>query len=415
MQRASLGRNARNGRNDHYNKVAAQELRRKDTTFPFTAIVGQEDMKLSLLLNVVDPLIGGVLIVGDRGTGKSVAVAGMGNLLPEIDVITGDPYNSHPTDRNLQGPEARALVESGAPVPVSRVRVPIVELPLGATEDRIVGTIDVDRALSTGVIDFQPGLLARANRGILYVDEVGLLADHLVDCVLDSAAMKWNYVEREGVSVQHPANFTLIGSGGLGEGELRPQLLDRFALYVNVRTLTDLDARVELVMRCNAYAEDPCAFCSEYEARESALRERLSAARDLLPTVTMDRALKVMVSDLCSRAGIDGIRGDLTAVRSAIAHAALHGRTRVDIDDVERVLLPSLWHRLRKDPMDPLGGALAAMKIRGLWNAVKRGVAAEPQITPPPPHSATQAATPRHPSLRGPMRRVESSSPIRRY
>ena len=364
----------------------------KETTFPFTAIVGQEDMKVSLLLNVVDPHIGGALIVGDRGTGKSVAVAALANLLPEIEVITGDPYNSHPTDRNLQGAEARALVASGAPVPVSRVRVPIVQLPLGATEDRIVGTIDVDRALSEGVIDFQPGLLARANRGILYVDEVGLLADHLVDCVLDSAAMKWNYVEREGVSVQHPANFTLIGSGGLGEGELRPQLLDRFALYVSVRTLTDLDQRVELVRRCNAYAEDPWAFCAAYEAREGALREALGRARDLLPRVTMDRALKVMVSDLCSRADVDGIRGDLTAVRSAVAHAALLGRTHVTVDDVERVLLLSLWHRLRKDPMDPLGGALAAMKIRGLWNAVKTQRRAVSSSTSPSSPSSSSSA-----------------------
>jgi len=345
----------------------------KQDIFPFTAIVGQDEMKLSLILNVVDPAIGGVVIIGDRGTAKSLAVSALGNLLPEIDVITDDPFNSSPTDANLQGPEAQAMVRAGGAIPVSKMRIPIVELPLGATEDRVVGTIDIERALTEGVKSFQPGLLARANRGILYVDEVNLLEDHLVDCVLDSAAQKWNYVEREGVSIQHPANFILVGSGNSAEGEMRPQLLDRFGHHATCSTIQDPDSRVELVVRCNAYAEDRAAFCEKFADEESELREKVRAARELLPSVTMDRDLKVMISDLCSRARVDGIRGDLVIVRSALAMAAYNGRNVATMEDVESVIVMCLWHRMRKDPMDPMGGSMAAMKIRGIWKAVKEG------------------------------------------
>ena len=215
--------------------------------FPFTAIVGQAEMKLALLLNVIDPRIGGVMIMGDRGTGKSTTIRALADLLPDIPVVAGDPYNSSPSDPDLQSSEVRERVQRGESLSEGRCQVPMVDLPLGATEDRLCGTIDIEKALSEGVRAFEPGLLAKANRGLLYVDEVNLLDDHLVDVLLDSAASGWNTVEREGVSVRHPARFVLIGSGNPEEGELRPRLLDRFGMSVEVRTVRDPEQRVQVV------------------------------------------------------------------------------------------------------------------------------------------------------------------------
>ena len=208
--------------------------------FPFTAIVGQEEMKLALLLNVIDPFIGGVMIMGDRGTGKSTTIRALADLLPEIDVVAGDPFNSHPSDPDLMSEELRQeFLANQVTFPVSTKKVPMVDLPLGATEDRVCGTIDIEKALAEGVKAFEPGLLAKANRGILYVDEVNLLDDHLVDVLLDSAASGWNTVEREGISIRHPARFVLVGSGNPEEGELRPQLLDRFGMHAEIRTVKE--------------------------------------------------------------------------------------------------------------------------------------------------------------------------------
>ncbi|MEB3247601.1 MAG: ATP-binding protein, partial [Synechococcus sp.] len=243
---------------------------RKRRVFPFTAVIGQEEMKLALLLNVIDPRIGGVMIMGDRGTGKSTTIRALADLLPDIDVVSGDPYNSSATDPDLQSSDVRERMEKGEAITTEPRQVPMVDLPLGATEDRLCGTIDIEKALSEGVRAFEPGLLAKANRGLLYVDEVNLLDDHLVDVLLDSAASGWNTVEREGVSVRHPARFVLIGSGNPEEGELRPQLLDRFGMSVEVRTVRDPELRVQVVDQRTAFDSDPDGFSSAVETNQNA-------------------------------------------------------------------------------------------------------------------------------------------------
>ena len=252
---------------------------RQRRVYPFTAIVGQEEMKLALLLNVIDPRIGGVMIMGDRGTGKSTTIRALADLLPEIDVVAGDPYNSSPVDPDLQSAEVRQRAEHGEQLPIEQRQVPMVDLPLGATEDRLCGTIDIEKALSEGVRAFEPGLLAKANRGLLYVDEVNLLDDHLVDVLLDSAASGWNTVEREGVSVRHPARFVLIGSGNPEEGELRPQLLDRFGMSVEVRTVRDPELRVQVVDQRTAFDNDPDGFNNAVQTTQDALQDRVIAAQ----------------------------------------------------------------------------------------------------------------------------------------
>ena len=233
--------------------------------FPFTAIVGQEEMKLALELNVIDSKIGGVMIMGDRGTGKSTTIRAIADLLPEIDVIKDDPFNSHPSDLELMSAEVRAKIENSDQMDLSTMKIPMVDLPLGATEDRVCGTIDIEKALTEGVKAFEPGLLAKVNRGILYVDEVNLLDDHLVDLLLDSAASGWNTVEREGISIRHPARFVLIGSGNPEEGELRPQLLDRFGMHAEIRTVKDPVLRVKIVEEVTSFAKSPEEFSESIE------------------------------------------------------------------------------------------------------------------------------------------------------
>jgi Mg-chelatase subunit ChlI len=263
--------------------TASAAVTKKQLVFPFVKIQGQEEMKLALLLNVVDPNIGGVLIMGDRGTAKSVAVRAVAQLLPEIDVVENDPFNSSPTDPKMMGPDALARFRAGEKLPSVKARTPLVELPLGATEDRICGTIDIEKALTEGVKAYEPGLLARANRGLLYVDEVNLLDDGLVDVVLDAAAGGVNTVEREGISVAHPAKFIMIGSGNPAEGELRPQLLDRFGMSVQVQTLMDVGQRTQLVLDRMAFEADAEGFVAGCEAEMQALRDKLAAARERLP------------------------------------------------------------------------------------------------------------------------------------
>jgi magnesium chelatase subunit I len=322
--------------------------------FPFTAIVGQEEMKLALLLNVIDPSIGGVMIMGDRGTGKSTAIRALADLLPEIDVVAGDPYNSSPTEFDLMGDEVREQVQNQAEIEVVKKKVPMVDLPLGATEDRVCGTIDIEKALSEGVKAFEPGLLAKANRGILYVDEVNLLDDHLVDVLLDSAASGWNTVEREGISIRHPARFVLVGSGNPEEGELRPQLLDRFGMHAEIRTVKEPDLRVKIVEQRAEFDRDPQAFLEKYQPEQEDIQQRLVKAQKLLPEVNIDYDMRVKISEICSELDVDGLRGDIVTNRAAKAIAAFEERTEVTVDDIRRVMPLCLRHRLRKDPLETI-------------------------------------------------------------
>jgi magnesium chelatase subunit D len=313
--------------------------------YPFTAIVGQEEMKLALILNLVDPLIGGVLIMGHRGTGKSTAVRALADLLPPIEVVAGCPYNCDPSN-----PCSSCL--STQDRSTTRVPVPVVELPLGATEDRVCGTIDIERALASGRKVFDPGLLARANRGFLYIDEVNLLEDHLVDLLLDVAATGRNRVEREGISVEHPASFVLIGSGNPEEGDLRPQLLDRFGLHAEVVTENYLKNRVDIVERRDAFDRDAAEFCELYAPEQQRLAKRIARARSNLRRVVVARPILEKIAQLCADLKVDGHRGELTIMRAARALAAFDGRRAVRDGDIRAVSAMSLRHRLRRDALD---------------------------------------------------------------
>ena len=336
---------------------------RKRRVFPFTAVIGQEEMKLALLLNVIDPRIGGVMIMGDRGTGKSTTIRALADLLPDIDVVTGDPYNSSASDPDLQSSEVRERMVQGESLSTEPRQVPMVDLPLGATEDRLCGTIDIEKALSEGVRAFEPGLLAKANRGLLYVDEVNLLDDHLVDVLLDSAASGWNTVEREGVSVRHPARFVLIGSGNPEEGELRPQLLDRFGMSVEVRTVRDPELRVQVVDQRTAFDSDPDAFSGAVEINQNALQQKVVEAQQLLGEVNIDDDLRLRISAVCGELDVDGLRGDIVTNRAARALAAFEGRTEVTEEDVARVASCCLRHRLRKDPLEQVDSGDRVVKV----------------------------------------------------
>ncbi len=322
--------------------------------FPFTAIVGQEEMKLALLLNVIDPKIGGVMIMGDRGTGKSTTVRALVDLLPEIEVVENDPFNSHPYDPELMSDEVREKVQRGESIRTTTTKIPMVDLPLGATEDRVCGTIDIEKALTEGVKAFEPGLLAKANRGILYVDEVNLLDDHLVDVLLDSAASGWNTVEREGISICHPARFILVGSGNPEEGELRPQLLDRFGMHAQIGTVRDPELRVKIVEQRATFDENPKEFRKSYETSQTSLTAKLTEARGRLRQVQTDYSLRVKISQVCSELNVDGLRGDIVTNRAAKALAALEGRTSVSVEDIARIITLCLRHRLRKDPLESI-------------------------------------------------------------
>ena len=336
---------------------------RKRRVFPFTAVIGQEEMKLALLLNVIDPRIGGVMIMGDRGTGKSTTIRALADLLPDIDVVAGDPYNSSASDPDLQSSEVRERMQQGETLSTEPRQVPMVDLPLGATEDRLCGTIDIEKALSEGVRAFEPGLLAKANRGLLYVDEVNLLDDHLVDVLLDSAASGWNTVEREGASVRHPARFVLIGSGNPEEGELRPQLLDRFGMSVEVRTVRDPELRVQGVDQRTAFDSDPDGFSTAVEGNQNALQQRVVEAQQRLGQVTIDEDLRLRISAVCGELDVDGLRGDIVTNRAARALAAFEGRTEVSEEDVARVASCCLRHRLRKDPLEQVDSGDRVVKV----------------------------------------------------
>lgn len=311
-------------------------------------------MKLALLLNVIDPKIGGVMIMGDRGTGKSTTIRALADLLPEIEVVADDPFNSHPSDPDLMSDTVRDRVMRQEAIALAQKKVPMVDLPLGATEDRVCGTIDIEKALSEGVKAFEPGLLAQANRGILYVDEVNLLDDHLVDVLLDSAASGWNTVEREGISIRHPARFVLVGSGNPEEGELRPQLLDRFGMHAEIHTVREPALRVQIVEQRADFDQNPPEFMAKYQPQQEEMQQKLVKAQELLPSVKIDYDLRVKISEVCSELDVDGLRGDIVTNRAAKALTAFEGRTEVTVDDVRRVICLCLRHRLRKDPLESI-------------------------------------------------------------
>ena len=309
-------------------------------------------MRSALLAAAVDPGIGGVLVLGDRGTGKSTAVRALAALLPPMRAVEGCRFNCDPAGAGGLCDECRARRTGAKALPARTVPVPVVDLPLGATEDRVVGALDIERALTRGEKSFEPGLLARAHRGFLYIDEVNLLEDHLVDLLLDVAASGENVVEREGLSLRHPARFVLVGSGNPEEGELRPQLLDRFGLAVEVRTPGDLAQRVEVVRRRDAFERDPAAFAAAWAREEARLRRRILAARERLPAVEVGDAAIERAARLCMALGTDGLRGEMTLVRAARALAALDGDAEVGDAHLRRMAAPALRHRLRRNPLD---------------------------------------------------------------
>lgn len=322
--------------------------------FPFTAIVGQEEMKLALILNVIDPKIGGVMIMGDRGTGKSTTVRALVDLLPNIEVVSNDPFNSDPYDLELMSQEVRERLNREETLETTKKKICMVDLPLGATEDRVCGTIDIEKALTEGVKAFEPGLLAKANRGILYVDEVNLLDDHLVDVLLDSAASGWNTVEREGISISHPARFILVGSGNPEEGELRPQLLDRFGMHAQIGTVKEPHLRVKIVEQRAQFDESPTLLRDQYAQSQEELTNKIKAARALRSQVEMDYDLRMKVSEVCSELNVDGLRGDIVTNRASQAIAAFEERVNVTPQDIFRVIPLCLRHRLRKDPLESI-------------------------------------------------------------
>ncbi len=316
--------------------------------FPFSAIVGQAAMKQAMVLTAIDPGIGGVLVFGDRGTGKSTAVRALAALLPEIMAVEGCPVNS----ARIEDVPAWAGPKSGKMV---KRPTPVIDLPLGATEDRVVGALDIERALTRGEKAFEPGLLARANRGYLYIDEVNLLEDHIVDLLLDVAQSGENVVEREGLSIRHAARFVLVGSGNPEEGELRPQLLDRFGLSVEVASPRDIETRVEVMRRRDAYENDNDAFMKKWRAKDSTLRKQIIAARTALPGLKTPGAVLHDCAALCIALGSDGLRGELTLLRAARALAAFEGADTVLRSHLKQVAASALSHRLRRDPLDEAG------------------------------------------------------------
>ena len=349
------------------NSIIENSLDEARPVFPFTAIVGQEEMKLSLILNVIDPKIGGVMIMGDRGTGKSTTVRALVDLLPEIQVVADDPFNSDPADPELMSQEVRERLQRNEKLPVTTKKISMVDLPLGATEDRVCGTIDIEKALTEGVKAFEPGLLAKANRGILYVDEVNLLDDHLVDVLLDSAASGWNTVEREGISISHPARFILVGSGNPEEGELRPQLLDRFGMHAQIGTVKDPNLRVQIVEQRANFDAAPLEFRKFYQDSQLQLANQIIDARKILSQVEIEYDFRVKISQICSELDVDGLRGDLVTNRASKALTAFEGRSSVTAEDVFRVIPLCLRHRLRKDPLESID---SGDKVRDIFKRV---------------------------------------------
>jgi len=349
-----------------------------DTTYPFAGIVGMADLKLALLLNAVSPAIGGVLVRGEKGTAKSTMVRGLAALLPPVTVVPGCPYSCDPA---APDPDCPAGPHPGPGSPDSTAelrRVTLAELPVGATEDRLAGSLDIERVLTAGTTAFQPGLLAAAHRGVLYVDEVNLLHDHLVDLLLDAAALGINYVEREGVSVRHASRFLLVGTMNPEEGELRPQLLDRFGLTVQATASQDPAERAEVVRRRLAFEADPAGFATRFAAETAELAGQVAAARERLPQVELPDAALRQICAVCGSFGVDGMRADLVTARTAIALAAWHGRDAVTEQDIRAAARLSLPHRRRRDPFDAPG-----LDEQALDEALREAAASDPLDSAP--------------------------------
>ena len=335
--------------------------------FPFSAIVAQDEMKLAILIAAVEPAIGGLLVLGDRGTGKSTAVRGLAALLPKMRAVQGCRYHCDPSANSAC--EDCVRLKSGAKPKTEELPVPVVDLPLGASEDRVLGALDLERALSQGIKVFEPGLLARAHRGFLYIDEVNLLEDHLVDLLIDVAASGENVIEREGLSVRHPARFVLVGSGNPEEGELRPQLLDRFGLSVEVKTPTEIAQRVEVVRRRDAFERDPASFVALWAKQDVKVRRQILQARERLPEVVVGDAVLYRASELCVAVNSDGLRGELTLMRAARALAALQASPEVTQEHLRQIAVPALRHRLRRNPLDDTGSSERIERaLAELWN-----------------------------------------------
>jgi magnesium chelatase subunit I len=330
------------------------ETKKERPVFPFTSIVGQEEMKLALILNVIDPKIGGVMIMGDRGTGKTTTIRALVDLLPEIEVVENDDYNSDPNNTELMSEEVQEKLNRKEKIKSKKIKTPMIDLPLGATEDRVCGTIDIEKALTDGIKAFEPGLLAKANRGILYVDEVNLLDDHLVDVLLDSAASGWNTVEREGISIRHPARFILVGSGNPEEGELRPQLLDRFGMHAQIRTVKEPELRVKIVEQRALFDKNPYEFRDSYKETQNELTERIMKAKNKINEIKISYEQQLKISQICSELNVDGLRGDMVINRAAKAFVAFEGGNEVTPKDIFTVITLCLRHRLRKDPLESM-------------------------------------------------------------
>ncbi|ALM76522.1 VWA domain-containing protein [Thermococcus barophilus] len=326
------------------------EPREKRLVFPFSAIVGQEKAKLALLCVAVNPLIGGVLLKGDKGTGKSTLVRALANVLPEIEVVDGCPFNCNPRNPLEMCDSCYERYERGEELPVAKRKMRVVDLPLSVTIDRLVGTVDVERFLKEGRKALQPGILAEANRNVLYIDEVNLLDDYIADSLLDAAAMGWNTIEREGISFRHPARFILVGSMNPEEGELRPQILDRFGLCVEVSAPMNPEERIEIVKRVEEFHEDPISFYKKFESEENKLTERVVKARDILPKIEISDDLLKLLAETVVNLGIKTNRAEIATIKTAKAIAALNGRRRVSLEDLEKAMELALPHRLRDKP-----------------------------------------------------------------
>ncbi len=325
--------------------------------FPFSAIVGQEEMKQAIILTAIDPSIGGVLVFGDRGTGKSTAVRALASLLPSIKVVEDCPYNC-----TIFGSDC-PYCKNKKPKKLIEKKTPVIDLPLGVTEDRVLGSLDLEAALVDGKKLFEPGLLAKANKGFLYIDEVNLLEDHIVDLMLDVAASGENLVEREGLSIKHEAKFVLIGSGNPEEGELRPQLLDRFGLSVEVSSPQDITERVQVVKRRDAFETDYENFIKKWQLEDLKIRKKILAARNLIKKIVIPDSIIEECAQLCIALGADGLRGELTLLRSTRALTAYKGDKKAGRNHLKEVATSALRHRLRRDPLDEAGSTIRIQKI----------------------------------------------------
>ncbi|MBW9221876.1 ATP-binding protein [Methanothermococcus sp. SCGC AD-155-C09] len=321
-----------------------------DRVFPFTAIVGQEKMKKALILNAINPKIGGVLIRGDKGTAKSTAVRALADLLPEIEVVENCPFNC-----NIEGDLCDICRENakkeGLKTVKSKMRV--IDLPIGSTEDRVIGTLDIEKAIKEGIKALEPGILAEANGNILYIDEVNLLDDYIVDILLDVAAMGWNIIEREGIKIRHPSKFILVGTMNPEEGELRPQILDRFGLMVDVEGLNNVKDRVEVIKRVEEFNRDPEGFYKKFEEEQNKLREKIENGREILKDVVIEEELLELISRICIELNIPTNRADITVARTAKTISAFNGRTYVTLDDIKEACDLALPHRIRRKPFEP--------------------------------------------------------------